>query len=611
MESNYAYAAIAICLILVVFLIVKENQRKNKARLIWRIMASIVAVSCFALMIVPLHYSMRAKNRTNEMTLLTSGTSPDSIARLKGIRLYTMDSLLKADNGSQVETIADLAYFLKSHPDIKTIHVYGYGLTEPQLKDLKAYQLDFHPSPLPEGFLSCTWNSQVSTTSALIVQGTYNNKSDKAVRLLLSGFGSDLDSTVVKAHKKAQFSLRNQPKQAGKAVYQLVASQEQDTISKEPVPFEVIEVPRMKVMMLASYPDFEYKFLKNWLYENQYPLIFRSRISKDKYNTEYLNAGTVNLSQLSKALLKKIDVLIIDEEELTYLSASEMRNLNQSVESGMGLLVRKTDLDVKTALGKRFLFYSSQSREDKETIVRLINQEKFAALPLKQDIYLKSKPNDQPLAIDAGGKIVVNSHILGQGKIVMSVVPATYQWILSGKQSNYATFWSALLTKAARNTSKPNSWQMIPSFPVAGSKTQLFVTQNNPDKIPNLLITANETSLNNPASYVNKLSPRQNLELPFQWDATFWPEKNGWNTLSINREINSFFVYKSDNWRQLKNYNTLISTKNYNKRSGLNNKITTKTSYDTKIISKWWFYIGFLISAGFLWYESRVLSKNN
>jgi hypothetical protein len=45
--------------------------------------------------------------------------------------------------------------------------------------------------------------------------------------------------------------------------------------------------------MLSASPDFESKFLKNWLSENGYAVALRSAISKDKFNSEYINIKPV------------------------------------------------------------------------------------------------------------------------------------------------------------------------------------------------------------------------------------------------------------------------------------------------------------------------------
>ena len=51
---EFKYIAILVGLVLLAFLIYKEVNQTNRARLIWRIFANIVAVGCFTLLIVPI-----------------------------------------------------------------------------------------------------------------------------------------------------------------------------------------------------------------------------------------------------------------------------------------------------------------------------------------------------------------------------------------------------------------------------------------------------------------------------------------------------------------------------------------------------------------------------
>jgi hypothetical protein len=65
------------------------------------------------------------------------------------------------------------------------------------------------------------------------------------------------------------------------------------------IPVFVESQATLKVLILSSSPDFENKFLKNWLFENQYVCAVRSAISKNKFSTEFLNSTKINLDQIT------------------------------------------------------------------------------------------------------------------------------------------------------------------------------------------------------------------------------------------------------------------------------------------------------------------------
>ncbi|ARS38860.1 hypothetical protein CA265_03860 [Sphingobacteriaceae bacterium GW460-11-11-14-LB5] len=592
---EFKYIAILTGLILLAFLLYKEVRRTNRARLVWRIIASIIAVSCFVLLIVPIKYETHLPQNTDEIILLTEGANPASIGSLKGKKyaLYSPD--LK---NTKAIIIPDLSYFLKSNPNIRKLNIYGYGLNAAELELLEGYQITFHPTANPRGIIAANWPAQLKTTELLQVQGTYQNSGDETIKLLLKGLGKTVDSISIEAKANKTFSFKTFPKQTGKAVYELISLNKKDTLAKEPVPVQLGDQEPMKVLILASFPDFEYKFLKNWLYENQYPLAFRSQISKNKYAFDFLNIDSVNLNRINASSLKKFDMMIIDEEELAAISPSERFSIDFAVNNGMGLLIRVTNLKATTTLSGRFSRFESPVLKGKPLNLTLVEAHlKFNPLPLEQTLFLKANQSDQPLIVDANGKTVVNSNISGSGKVLVSTLSATYNWLLSGQKTDYASYWSKLLANAARKRNDIQSVSFIPQFPVIHQKTKIIADLAASNKVPVLKIDN------------ISLSPRQNMALPFQWDALYWPQNSGWTNLEINQTIEPVYIYKKTDWKAHKNQQKLDETRQFIKNQNTteaNNKLT-----DTileKEISLWWFFTGFVLAAAFLWYEARILT---
>ena len=119
------YLIYFLCALLVVLLVLKEFLRKDKSRLLWRLLASVVACFSLLFMIVPFSYTSLVKENKNAITLLTPGLAPDTVSVLKG-ELYTTDPvLLNTFKSKNVRFIADLPYFLNTHPELSKIKVYG------------------------------------------------------------------------------------------------------------------------------------------------------------------------------------------------------------------------------------------------------------------------------------------------------------------------------------------------------------------------------------------------------------------------------------------------------------------------------------------------------
>lgn len=591
---EFKHVVLILSMLLLIFLLYKEISSANKARLFWRILATIVAVTCFALLVIPIKYNSGLKQHADEMTLITEGANPDDLNKVQGAK-YTLNASASLKNKSIF--IPDLPYFLATHKDIRKLDIYGSGLNDNELKSLEGYELNFHPSEIPSGIISASWQAKIKSTERLTVQGIYQNNSEKMVKLLLKGLGNPIDSISVEANTNKSFSFNTRPKQTGKAVYQLISFQGQDTLAKEPVPFAVDEQMPMKILILASFPDFEYKFLKKWLYDNQYPLAFRSQISKNKYSSDFLNMDKLNLNQINGSALRKFDVLIVDEEELAAITPAERAAIDNAVNAGMGLFIRISNPKPLSPASSRFVRFESPVPKDKQLSLAIKDDNyRFSKLPLEQTLYLKPSQNDQALVADAGGKVLVNSTLKGAGKILISSLSSTFNWLLSGKTSDYTTYWSEILSKAARKRIETQTLKIVPQFPSVNEQARLIVELSMSGKAPSLK-TDNI-----------KLAPRQNMELPFEWDATFWPAKSGWNDLSINQVGESFFVYKKEDWQALKYQQTINSTLEF-----VNNahKKETKTKISDSIIQKevsiWWFFAGFLFASAFLWFESRIL----
>ncbi|RZK58765.1 MAG: hypothetical protein EOO91_07315 [Pedobacter sp.] len=587
---------ILVCIAFAGFLIFKELKRSDKSRLISRWIASVLMVACFALIIIPINYLVKKQEPAGVLNLLTAGTALDTIATIKGAK-YDLDStLFPIRKNQKINHIAELAYYLKEHPTVKRINIYGYGLSENELETLRNKQISFYPSNVPSGVISVSWQKKLKAAESLKVQGVYYNGTKEPVKLKLYGMGTSLDSVNVKPHTEFNFSFINRPKQIGKTIFNLIASQGSDTLSVEPVPFEVENKQAINVLILASFPDFEYKFLKKWLYENQYAVALRSQISKNKYSTDFLNMKAVDLNQLNQALLKNMDLVVIDEAELAAIPGSDRSSIYNAVDNGMGLIIRVSNPKPQ-ANAQNFNQYEVPSTIEKPLSLRSSDQLKFSDLSFKQTLFLKSSVNNQALITDETGKILVNSRLSGMGKIITSTFSSTYQWQLAGKQFDYSGFWSLLFAKSLRKKIEIQSFAFVPQFPSVDEKTRLMLSLAD-SKTPSILIDS------------VKINPRQNMEMPSEWDGFYWPKNFGWKRLSNNQKTENIYFYKNTDWKSAKSFVKLQHTANFVANESIKAAEGVEIEYLAKeSISKWWFFVGFLLAISFLWYEQRFLAK--
>ncbi|WP_316736653.1 hypothetical protein [Pedobacter aquatilis] len=596
---DFKLAAILICSLLLIFLMFKEISRKDKSHLIWRILASIFSVISFFFLLIPLQYHTLVKQNLNEINLLTGGIEIDTASKIPGNK-YTLagNSYPELKNTKTIQ-IPDLAYFLKTHPEVNKINIYGYGLSSTELKNIKGCKVEFHPSNKINGIISANWPSKLKVTEKFLIQGIYKNTGKSDIKLLLKGLGKTIDSITVKPNAETSFSFKNQPTQIGKAVFNLIAFNGKNTISSEPVPFTVNEQPEMKVLILASFPDFEYKFLKKWLFDNHYPLAYRSKISKDKYTTDFLNLNNLNLNSVNASALKQFDVLIIDEDELSALSVGEKTAIQTAINNGLGVIIRIANSKSSIFLSDRFPRYESPIQKDKGLVpVEKREGVKLSKLPIAQSIFLNPSENNQAVITETNGKLLVASKINGLGKLTASTLASSYNWLLSGKELDYATYWSALLTKTGRTKTENLAFKTLPDFPIVEQKTKIIIDLTEGGKTPSIKI-------NN-----LQLPPIQNMELPFEWNVTDWPKTKGWNTLKINQATEELYIYSTQDWLSLRNHQKTQQTIEFLqniKNQDTNNTISEQTTQNE--VSKWWFFASFILCAGFLWVESRILKN--
>jgi len=593
MENNYLIMIAVFALF--VFLIYKEVRRANRARLLLRLMAVFLAIAGLTFLFFPLKYTAFKNKEGGKLNLVTDGADFNT---LKGQVYYTTDSSVLLNSGpNSLKYIPDLAYYLQQHPDINTVSLYGNGLEPAELKLIKNYNYEFHPAVLPGGILSCSWPGILKQAELLNVQGVYNNTNEQAVKLILEGLGSGLDSVVIPAHAAKPYFLKAPPRQIGKALYTLTVLKGSDTLQQEKIPFQVIESPKIKLLVLSSFPDFEYKFLKNWLFENNYQVVFRTRISKDKFSIDQLNTTALNAETINATVLSKFDGVIADDEELAKSDPMVTASLRSAITQGLGLLIRMHDLKALSQPAQYFKLYTNADSTAKFFTPILTGEiNKLKKLPVNHDLYIQPQAAEQQLVKDQDGKVLLSTRLAGNGKITGAVITSTYHWILAGNTADYATYWSAVIGATVRKTEKSTSWRTLPALPVKGKQTQLIYQSAE--------IAAPQIGLDGA-----QLNPLQNTIIPYSWESKFWPQHSGWNELKISSNPTEYlFVYDKTDWKTIKQYQILMENTAFAKKyisKSENNSI--KSDEVEKEVSKWWFFALFLISIGYMWFETKLL----
>lgn len=459
--------------------------------------------------------------------------------------------------------------------------------------------LAFHPAEVPAGITSISWQRKLTSGDKLLVQGSFNNNFSKEVKLVLRGLQTNLDSIVIPPNTMRNFELSTIPKHLDRAVYDLITINKIDTIETVDIPAEVIQPRHIQILMLAAAPDFENKFLKNRLSQNGYAVAIRNRISKDKFQKEYVNIPAISLDRISAAMLNKFDVLIADADELSLISKSELQIIQSAVQTkGLGLIV-KADSSINSGsfYSRKFSFVRGKENPGKVTSLFLKNANNNNVLKLfiEHPVYLRSSPGNQPLIYDDKYSVFVNSTIYGNGKIIITTLENTYTLLLSGDYKNYDEVWSLLLNKAAKKFSYKQTVVVSPALPRLNEPVFLSI-QNTDHKLEAAQVGDNNIYL------------QQDRLLPFIQTGIYWPKQTGWiPQVDMEGKINWLYVYKNNDWSALNALSKLKATKIYaskNFRAGNKNNVVKKDIPHS--VPKIYFFIIFIMSSGFLWLEKKL-----
>ncbi|HEY4061678.1 MAG TPA: hypothetical protein VGM30_07245 [Puia sp.] len=421
--------------------------------------------------------------------------------------------------------------------------------------------LERHPlSPVPvpgrtEGIVSVDWTRKPGRGDSLRVQGRLaqgegkeNNEGAK-IRLLLTGMGEVLDSVEVPV-RGGTFALGTIPAVIGRTVYHLVVVRvgsgvAVDTLEKEEVPVEVMPGRPLNILFLAASPDFENRFLIDWLSKGGHGIASRTRISRGKYDKAYVRLPELSMETLTSSLLDRFDLVIADAAELSSIGAGELSVLRKEVrEKGMGLII-KTD-----SIGKK------------------------------------------GLSLD------------GAGKILYTAVDTTYSQVLSGKERPYAAYWSRILGQVAREAGLEERWRIEPGLPGVGEPVRVWL-QTGEGGLPQGEIGGMPTVRKDGDEEGRSVYLAEDAQLPFFWRGAFWPETAGWQfSRSLQGDTSWWYAWPRGAWGSLRQVKTLrVGEAGAGDRERKSDARGSRSGADGPMGA--WFYGVFVICVLFLWAERK------
>lgn len=553
----------------------QQYKRSNKKNLALRLLACLLAITGLTCLGLNITYK-KAAAAGGIAILITNGYSADSVHAFEQAENKVYPS----------HTFSE--YITNDINTYKTLHVFGYGLSSDELQQLHNASIIFHSQNVSAGIVHAEWQPTIIAGEKLRIQGSYNNTTGTPAILQLNGLNTLFDSVTIRANGKQNFELSTTPRQQGKAVYNLTALSNNKVIEEEPVPFEVQPHDTLSVLILASSPNFENKFLKNWLADNQYQVSIRSTTSKDKFSNDFINTPKTDLQQTTSGSLAKYDILISDAAELAALNKDGQYAVQSAVENGLGLVITVDTTLPHSFYSSYFTIYSGQAKP--QTLhVSVADGSTQSPLPTQQPLYIRRQAGLQAIAADSAQQLLAGIALYGTGKIAVTTLSNTYNWMLTGDKDSYQNYWSTLLSKVVTNKSRQFTVRSSPALPVLNQPLHITVQgeKNQP------------LFINNTPVYL-----AQNALMPYEWNGNYWPVQTGWQTIKQAGDSSNFYVYANTDWQYMQAVQNTSATKQYaSQHPGTNNE-TSNLTIEVPV-NKLYFIIVFIAACIFLWIERK------
>jgi len=574
-------------------------RRPNRQRLAVRLLASLLAGISLALLIFPPATKQAISPST--AILLTQGYNADTLRHLlrqaaAAPQVYSYNTA--AANAVPVQSLSTLR---QEQPGLAKIYLLGHGLHQEELQALQGLQIQPRLSAAPAGTAAIHWPESVRLGETVKVTGRYNGSGDSKGWLYLSAAGQVRDSVEVTHDSTSTFALHYTPKQAGQFIYTIQEKRGGETAILGQVPVQVKPVQQLAVLLLASSPLFEFRFLKSHLAEQQHRVALRTTISKGMHQSEWFNMPRASLERLTPKLLQQFDVLLTEPQALQNLSAAERATLQRAVtEDGLGILT-VTNAPANSRNTAFFTPFQTQRRSQQDTRSTRASWAGNAATATAAPFALVHTATVAGLITEQDGHLLAGAKRAGWGKVAMSLVPQTFPWQLEGKEEVYASYWTNLLSAVAKQEVQQKYWQLsAPQVPKPNQPLTLTFTDDAAGSdVPSATVTsvADSSSINLPLAQ----SPVQ----PTQFSGTCWPRRSGWHQVQTAGGPPFFFyVQDSADWAFAEMLARHQETQAYISRAETA-AVATAVAYQEKPVPLIWFFVLFVLSSGFLWLEEK------
>ena len=577
-HQDYPLSVFVLALVLLAGLVVREWVRENPRRKVLRVVVAVL-LGMATMSIIYRPAIKRSLDKSN-LILLTDGYVQSQLDSMK--RVVPRADLRRVD--TTVNAYTNLEAY-------GSIYVLGYGLPEYDLWQLEGLPVQFLGSAPLTGLTRMHFPRQSEQERKLTIRGKFITNEN--TWLFLKGAEGKLDSAQVRA-EQPDFELAFVPKTVGNFIYTLT---DFSGNLSEKIPLVIQPSKKLKVLMINAFPTFETRYLKNYLARKGNEVTVRNQVSKGVFRTEFYNTPEIPINQLTNQLITAQDVLIIDLQSLENLTRAERSALNNAIQNeGVGLFIQPED-----DIFRKSDFLSIERIPIEEEMVS--GNLAGTSVTLAQYGFQLRKSNFQITLLEDDQHLFALAERSGLGKIGTTVLRDTYRQNLNGDSLIYANIWSGILNGLA----KPNegSTTLFAQDEVVYPREPYIFEIQSPLGHRSLGEGDQYSAAQIPKLQIADLSIplAQDAAIPERWQGTYWSRQAGWQQIVTDSDTIPFYIHEQGQWQEKRAYDRVGANETFfSKHASQNNA----QLFQHRAIPMLWFYLVFLLCAGFLWLEPKL-----
>ncbi|WP_049408925.1 hypothetical protein [Stenotrophomonas geniculata] len=502
------------------------------------------------------------------------------------------------------QRVPDLATALRQHP-ASTLTLVGAGLAARDRDALLPPDVRWQAAPEPRGWIALQPPADVAPGARFEVVAQARGAA-KAKAELLDPADSVVDRTDVADDGRVQLS--GIARAEGRSVFKLrLLDSDGHVVDSVPVPQQTLPAAPLRLLVRASAPGPELKYLRRWAADAG----IRVQVRADAGAGLSVGDGPVLIDAAS---LTRSDLLLLDERSLAALSAGQLAAVRQALRDGLGVLVRSAGAPSASARQRlRDLGLPVQGDGSSRTLELTGDGESAilaarrgplaagtlptgygeeadrsshgAALPALETLALQA-PGSSALLHDRAGNAIGGWRAVGRGRIGLLPLTDSWRWVLAGRDDRHGELWSSVVATLARAQSSDDAlWSPQPISwagerqALCGVQAPLQIFNKRGDAVP--LIVDGATSALRCAGW--------------------WPREAGWQRLQRGDSVVWRYVFDPKDAPTLHRQAMIDAT---------TQALAASPPADASVMhpvpgSRWPWWLAFVLCASLLWWLER------